>query len=216
MDFYCALGPEAARAGYRLEVFTSLGSTNDEAMSRIAAGDPGRLWIVAATQTRGRGRMGRVWVSPPGNLYASLLLIDPAPPDRARRTRLCRGRRLDRRLARHDRRRPPDSPEMAERRSVRRRQAVRPAAGRREPAQRRVRLRRRHRRQLPDLSRPMRLIPPPVCAASARPRRIAERCSLHCPIRSRIGWRSGRAARIFPRFALPGWSARAGSGRSRA
>lgn len=83
MDFYCALGPEAARAGYRLEVFTSLGSTNDEAMSRTAAGDPGRLWIVAATQTRGRGRMGRVWVSPPGNLYASLLLIDPAPPDRA-------------------------------------------------------------------------------------------------------------------------------------
>jgi len=24
--------------------------------------------------------MGRVWTSPPGNLYASLLLIDPAPP----------------------------------------------------------------------------------------------------------------------------------------
>lgn len=80
MDFYCALGPGALRAGYRLEVFTTLGSTNDEAMSRIAAGDPGRLWIVAAEQTRGRGRMGRVWVSPPGNLYASLLLIDPAPP----------------------------------------------------------------------------------------------------------------------------------------
>ncbi|MCI4678441.1 biotin--[acetyl-CoA-carboxylase] ligase [Rhodoblastus acidophilus] len=81
-DFYCAVGPQAARAGYRLEVFTSLASTNDEAMSRIAAGDPGRLWIVAATQTRGRGRMGRVWNSPPGNLYASLLLVDPAPPAR--------------------------------------------------------------------------------------------------------------------------------------
>jgi BirA family biotin operon repressor/biotin-[acetyl-CoA-carboxylase] ligase len=80
MDFYCALGACAVRAGYRLECFTSLGSTNDEAMSRIAAGDPGRLWIVAAAQTRGRGRMGRVWASPPGNLYASLLLIDPAPP----------------------------------------------------------------------------------------------------------------------------------------
>lgn len=80
MDFYCALGPAALRAGYRLEVFTSLGSTNDEAMSRIAAGDMGRLWVVAAAQTRGRGRMGRVWSSPPGNLYASLLLIDPAPP----------------------------------------------------------------------------------------------------------------------------------------
>jgi BirA family transcriptional regulator, biotin operon repressor / biotin---[acetyl-CoA-carboxylase] ligase len=81
-DFFCALGPKSSRAGYRLEVFTSLASTNDEAKSRIAAGDPGRLWIVAATQTRGRGRMGREWVSPPGNLYASLLLIDPAPPAR--------------------------------------------------------------------------------------------------------------------------------------
>jgi len=80
MDFYCALGPAAARAGYRLDCFTTLASTNDEAMSRIAAGDPGRLWIVAATQTRGRGRMGRVWFSPPGNLYASLLLVDAAPP----------------------------------------------------------------------------------------------------------------------------------------
>ncbi len=81
-DFYCALGPEAARGGYRLEVFTSLASTNDEAMSWVSAGDPGRLWIVAATQSKGRGRMGRPWVSPPGNLYASLLLIDPAPPAR--------------------------------------------------------------------------------------------------------------------------------------
>lgn len=46
-------------------------------------GDPGRLWIVADAQSGGRGRNGRVWSSPPGNLYASLLLIDPAPPRRA-------------------------------------------------------------------------------------------------------------------------------------
>ncbi len=82
MDYFCALGPEAVQAGFRLETFSSLSSTNDEAMSRIARGDPGRLWIVAAAQTKGRGRMGRVWTSPPGNLYASLLLVDPAPPDR--------------------------------------------------------------------------------------------------------------------------------------
>lgn len=42
-------------------------------------GDPGRLWVVAREQTQGRGRRGRVWKSPPGNLYASALLIDPAP-----------------------------------------------------------------------------------------------------------------------------------------
>ena len=44
-------------------------------------GDPGRLWVVAREQTVGRGRHGRVWSSPPGNLYASLLLINPGPPE---------------------------------------------------------------------------------------------------------------------------------------
>ena len=40
------------------------------------------LWITAGRQTGGRGRRGRAWFSEPGNLYASLLLIDPAPMDR--------------------------------------------------------------------------------------------------------------------------------------
>jgi BirA family transcriptional regulator, biotin operon repressor / biotin---[acetyl-CoA-carboxylase] ligase len=74
------LGERAISAGYRLEEFEALGSTNDEAASRIGRGDPGRLWIAAREQTKGRGRLGRQWLSPPGNLYASLLLIDPAPP----------------------------------------------------------------------------------------------------------------------------------------
>lgn len=58
-------------------------STNDEALDRARAGDPGRLWITATSQTGGRGRNGRSWTSEPGNLFASLLLIDPAPPRRA-------------------------------------------------------------------------------------------------------------------------------------
>ena len=45
-------------------------------------GDLGPLWVVADEQTGGRGRLGRAWASPPGNLYASLLLIDPSPPER--------------------------------------------------------------------------------------------------------------------------------------
>ena len=48
-------------------------------MRRARAGDPGALWIAAWEQTKGRGRQGRVWQSPRGNLSASLLLIDPAP-----------------------------------------------------------------------------------------------------------------------------------------
>ena len=44
-------------------------------------GEPGGLWIRAGVQTQGRGRRGRDWSSPPGNLYASALLIDPAPSE---------------------------------------------------------------------------------------------------------------------------------------
>ena len=73
------LARSAAERGYRLEIFEHLGSTNDQAMACARAGDPGQLWIVAQTQSAGRGRHGRIWTSPPGNLYASLLLIDPAP-----------------------------------------------------------------------------------------------------------------------------------------
>ena len=69
--------------GYRVEIFDSLGSTNDEAMARARGGDAGRLWIRAVQQSGGKGRLGRQWVSPPGNLYASLLLVDAATPDRA-------------------------------------------------------------------------------------------------------------------------------------
>jgi BirA family biotin operon repressor/biotin-[acetyl-CoA-carboxylase] ligase len=49
-------------------------STNATAFAQAAAGDPGGLWVVARQQTGGRGRSGRAWSSPPGNLYASLLL----------------------------------------------------------------------------------------------------------------------------------------------
>lgn len=67
----------ALPSGYRRATFDSLVSTNDEALARAREGDPGRLWIVAREQRGGRGRQGRAWSSPPGNLYASLLLIDP-------------------------------------------------------------------------------------------------------------------------------------------
>jgi BirA family transcriptional regulator, biotin operon repressor / biotin---[acetyl-CoA-carboxylase] ligase len=70
---------EVLATGWRVERLASTGSTNDEARQRALDGDPGRLWIVAREQSQGRGRRGRVWASPPGNLYASALLIDPSP-----------------------------------------------------------------------------------------------------------------------------------------
>jgi BirA family biotin operon repressor/biotin-[acetyl-CoA-carboxylase] ligase len=56
----------------------SVDSTNAEALRRARDGVRA-LWVVAATQTAGRGRRGRAWVSPAGNLHATLLLVDPAP-----------------------------------------------------------------------------------------------------------------------------------------
>ena len=59
-----------------------MGSTNVEALRAARDGDPGRLWVTATRQTAGRGRRGRTWVSEQGNLYASLLLVDPCAPGR--------------------------------------------------------------------------------------------------------------------------------------
>jgi BirA family biotin operon repressor/biotin-[acetyl-CoA-carboxylase] ligase len=74
------LGNGAKRAGYRLIAHSSVGSTNVLAAVALARGDPGRRWFTAERQSRGRGRGGRSWTSPAGNLYASLLLVDPCPP----------------------------------------------------------------------------------------------------------------------------------------
>ena len=76
------LDPTAAAAGARLTIHDTIGSTNAEGLARAGAGERGPLWIVARQQSAGRGRRGRVWVSEPGNLYASLVLTDAAPPER--------------------------------------------------------------------------------------------------------------------------------------
>ena len=73
------LHPDAEAGGVRLIAFETLGSTNAEALARARAGECGPVWVTAAQQTAGRGRRGNVWVSEPGNLYASLLLTDAAP-----------------------------------------------------------------------------------------------------------------------------------------
>lgn len=49
-------------------------STNDTAKAAAESGEAEGLVIWALQQTQGRGRRGRVWESPQGNLYTSLLL----------------------------------------------------------------------------------------------------------------------------------------------
>jgi BirA family transcriptional regulator, biotin operon repressor / biotin---[acetyl-CoA-carboxylase] ligase len=76
------LDPAAVSAGVRLAALITVDSTNREARARSRSGEAGPLWITAETQTAGRGRGDRSWFSPPGNLYASLLMREPAPPGR--------------------------------------------------------------------------------------------------------------------------------------
>lgn len=65
--------------GFVLHEFDRLDSTNAEALRRIAAGraSPGDV-ILADEQEAGRGRSGRSWVSPAGNLHATMVLGVPA------------------------------------------------------------------------------------------------------------------------------------------
>lgn len=74
--------PIPAVQPYRVVGLETVGSTNAVALDHAHSGDAGKLWVVARRQTGGRGRRGRPWASEPGNLYASLLLIDPADPAR--------------------------------------------------------------------------------------------------------------------------------------
>jgi BirA family biotin operon repressor/biotin-[acetyl-CoA-carboxylase] ligase len=72
----------AATAAPRVIAYDSVGSTNEEGLILARKGERGPLWITARRQDAGRGRHGRSWTSESGNLYASLLLTDPAPPQR--------------------------------------------------------------------------------------------------------------------------------------
>ncbi|WP_242445717.1 biotin--[acetyl-CoA-carboxylase] ligase [Chromatium okenii] len=56
-----------------------LDSTNAELLRQAAAGAPSPAACLAERQTAGRGRRGREWVSPFGNLYLSLLWRSPLP-----------------------------------------------------------------------------------------------------------------------------------------
>ena len=67
-------GSAALPDGYVLHRFGAIGSTNDEARRLAEAGAPAGQVVVADQQTAGRGRSGRAWISPSGNLYASVLL----------------------------------------------------------------------------------------------------------------------------------------------
>jgi BirA family biotin operon repressor/biotin-[acetyl-CoA-carboxylase] ligase len=65
--------------GFTLCELERVDSTNDQARHMAEAGAQPGLVVLAGEQTRGRGRHGRRWSSPPGNLYASVLVQVDGP-----------------------------------------------------------------------------------------------------------------------------------------
>lgn len=70
--------------GREIRYLTETDSTNRQAYALGEAGADEGLVVIADRQTAGKGRMGRTWASPPGvNLYLSILLRPPLPPQAA-------------------------------------------------------------------------------------------------------------------------------------
>lgn len=69
-------------AGYGLHVLQEVDSTLNEA-ARLAPTLAGPLWILAHHQTAARGRRGRSWANPRGNLAATLVLRPQGAPGQA-------------------------------------------------------------------------------------------------------------------------------------
>jgi len=74
------------------EYHTEIASTQERAIALARDGADAGTRVVAARQTRGRGRLNHVWESPRGGLYLSLVL--PAPSDHLSLLPLALGARL--------------------------------------------------------------------------------------------------------------------------
>lgn len=75
--------PDGWPTGIALHHHAQIDSTNEEARRLARAGAVGPAWICADTQTAGRGRRGRAWMSEPGNLFCTLLLAPGCPMPKA-------------------------------------------------------------------------------------------------------------------------------------
>lgn len=80
-----------AQATPRILHIQETDSTNADAMRLALKGEDLPLWVIADRQTSGRGRAGRSWVSPQGNLYTSLAFCCAAPMEKAGQLSLVAG-----------------------------------------------------------------------------------------------------------------------------
>ena len=76
------LTPNCSEA-WPVTLFSEIDSTSEEARRRISHGETGPAWLRAERQLAGRGRQGREWSSPSGNLYATCFFELTAAPAEA-------------------------------------------------------------------------------------------------------------------------------------
>lgn len=77
-------GMETKTLGRTIEIHESIDSTNSRAKELALLGYPDGTLVIAEEQVKGRGRMGRSWVSPAGKgIWMSLLLRPEMPPNSA-------------------------------------------------------------------------------------------------------------------------------------
>ncbi|MFH1450049.1 MAG: biotin--[acetyl-CoA-carboxylase] ligase [bacterium] len=63
--------------GKNIYYFKTINSTNDKAKSLADQGEGEGTLVIAEAQSRGKGRLNSKWFSPPGGIWASLILRPP-------------------------------------------------------------------------------------------------------------------------------------------
>ncbi len=77
---HCKRHPRVREVAHEILLFDRVDSTNQIALEMASNGMPGGLVILAESQAKGKGRLGRNWFSPEGvNLYFSLFLRPHQP-----------------------------------------------------------------------------------------------------------------------------------------
>ncbi len=79
---WAGMQQDGVMGGRKVHFFAETGSTNDVAMALGRDGEATGSLVVAESQNSGRGRLGRAWLSPPGQgIYCSIILrprLEPA------------------------------------------------------------------------------------------------------------------------------------------
>ncbi len=76
-------GPAVGPTPWTVIAFETVASTMEEARRLAVEGASDRTAVRAGSQSGGRGRLGRPWLSPPGNVYTTVILRPEVPTARA-------------------------------------------------------------------------------------------------------------------------------------